>query len=206
MLDKPRKRQRLLAKWGPAAQTMTETTQTRHPIGIDVEEPLTVVLYVRSDVSAVSRRQIDSVTERLQTLAETPLVADVELEQWPPRQSLDAAEGASRSPRGALVSEFEEWAARHGVSLRPAIRRQVVPSSLVGAGDAYTEVRVPVMTLALYAEDADTLRGVVPYTLNPQEKGSTTYTVGDWLNAAEAESTNVASGQVTDSGERNSTA
>jgi hypothetical protein len=185
---------------------MTETTQTRHPIGTDAEEPLTVTLYVRSDVSAVSRRQIDTVSERLQALAETPLVDTVKLEQWPPQQSLIQTGGTSQSPRGGLVSEFEEWATQHGVSLRPAIRRQVVPGSLVDADDAYTEVRVPVMTLALSTKSADTLRGVVPYTVNSQGEESTTYTVGDWLDAAEAESAGVASQQVGGSGERNSTA
>lgn len=184
---------------------MTETTQTRHPIGTDVEAPLKVAVYVRSDVSAVSRRQIDNVAERLQTLAETPLVDGVELDQWPPQQSLDPTEGASESPRGELVSEFEEWATEHGVSLRPAIRRQLVPGSLVEADDAYTEVRVPVITLALYAENGDTLRGVVPYTVNRQREESTTYTVGDWLDAAEAESASVVSQQVSGSGGRNST-
>lgn len=185
---------------------MTETTQTRHPIGIDGEEPLNAALYVRSDVSAASRRQIDIVTERLRTLAETPLVDDVRLEQWPPQQSIATAEGAGQSPRGELASEFEAWATERGVSLRPAIRRQVVPSSLIGAGDAYTEVRVPVMTLALYAETADELRGVVPYTDTSQEGESTTYTVGDWLSAAEAESANVVSQRGVGSGEQNSTA
>jgi hypothetical protein len=185
---------------------MTETTETRHPIGIDGEEPLNVALYVRSDLSAVSRRQIDNVIERLQTLAETPLVDGVDLEQWPSQQSLTPSDGTSQSPRGELVTEFEEWATRHGVSLRPAIRRQVVPSSLVGAGDAYTEVRVPVMTLALYGDDADALHGVLPYTANPQGEEQTTYTVGDWLSAAEAESANTVSQQVRESGGWNSTA
>jgi hypothetical protein len=185
---------------------MTETTRIRHPIGIDGEEQLTVALYVRSDISAASRRQIDAVTERLRTLAQTPLLDDVRLEQWPPQQSIAQADGVRQSPRGELASEFEEWATRHGVSLRPAIRRQVVPSSLVGAGDAYTEVRVPVMTLALYAEDADELRGVVPYTVGSQEEESTTYTVDDWLSAVESESANVLSKQGTQSGEQNSTA
>jgi hypothetical protein len=183
---------------------MTET-QTPHPIGIDVEESLNVALYVRSDLSVASRRQIDIVTERLQTLAETPLVDDVQLEQWPPQHSIAPAAEATQSPRAELANEFEAWATDRGVSLRPAIRRQVVPSSLVGAGDAYTEIRVPVMTLALYGDDADELRGVVPYTVTSQGGESTTYTVGDWLSAAEAESPSVLSQQGSESGAHHST-
>jgi hypothetical protein len=139
---------------------MTETTRPPHPIGID-KKPRTIVLYVRSDVSAASRRQIDGVTERLEALAETPLGEEVRLEQWPPQHSIGTAAGAGQSPRGELVGEFKPWATDRDVSLRPAIRRQVVPGSLVGAGDAYSEVRVPVMTLGLYAEDTDDLCGVV---------------------------------------------
>ena len=178
---------------------MTDTTQTlpTRPVGIDAETPLKAVLYTRSDISAVSRRQIAVVADRLRTLTETPLVDEVQREQWPPQQAVTTSDGTSQSAREELLSEFEDWASQHRVSLRPAIRREVVPSSLLGTDDSDIEIRVPVMTLALYTTETDTeVQGVVPYTTNPGTDEAETYTVGDWLSTVEAEAAGTVSQQV----------
>ena len=179
---------------------MTDTTQLpTHPIGIDADEPLHVTLYVRTNVSAVSRRQIDAVTERLQTLTETPLVDEIRVEQWPPKESIAEAGDTNQQSREQLVGKFEDWAGEHGVSLRPAIRRQTIPSSLAGVHETESRIRVPVMTLALHTDSTDALpRGVVPYTKHPETDEPETYTVSDWLAAAEAEASNMTPGRVRD--------
>jgi hypothetical protein len=184
---------------------MTDTTQSSSiPIGIDTDEPLQITVYVRTNVSAASRRQIDAVTERLQALSETPLVDEIQLEQWPPQHSVT---DGGRQSRDELVREFENWATEHGVSLRPAIRRQTVPSSLAGVHETDTRIRVPVITLALSPSPADEeIGGVVPYTVTERADTETTYTVSDWLDTAEAAVTNGNSGTASGLGGQSSRA
>jgi len=74
----------------PTARTRTEPV--RHPICTDPTTPLVVTYYVRSDVTAPSRRQIEAVRQRLETLGGTPFVAEVRVRQWPPRQHATGAD------------------------------------------------------------------------------------------------------------------
>lgn len=160
-----------------------------HPVGTDASDPLRVECYVRSNVSAVSRRQITAVRDRLLRLRETPLLADVTVHQWPQPEAVagDAADG--ELTRADLVREFERWTEEHGYSLRPAFRRRTVPGSLIDHDNSSEEIRVPIVGLALAPADGDgdgpTYRGVVPYTVARGTDDARTYTVDDWLTAAE---------------------
>jgi hypothetical protein len=158
-----------------------------HPVCTATSHPLAVTFCVRADVSAACRRQIEAVHGRLRALEETPLVAETRLRQWPPHDPSSDAGAMSGPTREDLVSEFEQWADRHGYSLAPAVRRHRTPSALASSEGATTEVRVPTMLLALRDADADPapIRGVVPYTTAAGTEEPTTYVVPDWLRAAE---------------------
>ncbi|WP_254761968.1 HTH domain-containing protein [Natrinema marinum] len=140
--------------------------------------------YVRSGIPGAVSRHVGTLVDRLRTLADRDTVADVRVDQWPSRHAF--ADEPSRT-RNDLVVEFERWADRRGYSLEPAFRRQEVPTSPLGLDDEARErVRVPLLALALYGAD-DRLRGVVPYTDHPQPDEGRTYTVEQWLTAAETQ-------------------
>jgi hypothetical protein len=168
----------------PTARTCTEAV--RHPICTDPTTPLVVTCYVRGDVTAPSRRQIEAVRRRLETLGETSLVADVRVRQWPPRRHATGA-GADITTCDALVERFEQWADDSAYSLRPAIRRRSASQSLLEDDPSAPGVCVPVMLLELeYAErETSGPAGVIPYTVPTDSGDAITYTVSDWLAAAE---------------------
>lgn len=154
------------------------TDREETPGGLDVDGSLGVECYVRSDVSVPSARQIEVIVDRLRALQETDVVSECWVREWPSTHR--AADGGET--RADIVSKFEDWAATEGHSLDPAFRRQTVHSSLVGSGETWTEIRVPLVSLALY-DDSDRLRGVVPFT----DDDGTTHTVEEWVSAAEAQ-------------------
>ena len=156
-----------------------------HPVCVDSTTPVEVTQYVRGDVSAPSKRQIESVARRLEALSETQLVAEVHTEQWPPRRHAVESE-SDATTCGALVDRLDRWADDVGCSLRPAIRRRA-PKSLLDDEPSEPDLCVPVMLLTLTraTPDASGLAGVVPYTVPDESGGATTYTVADWLTAAE---------------------
>lgn len=159
-------------------------TEDTEPVATEPREDLRVECYVRSNVSAASVRQIEAIVERIQELEEADFVADYDVVQWPPEHRTPAQSDAVEETRGEIVAEFEHWADRNGCSLEPAFRRREVPSSLVGPDEPREDVRVPLVALVLHDGRTDELRGVVPYT--DEER---TYTVDDWLTAAERAST-----------------
>jgi hypothetical protein len=158
---------------------------TDHPLCTDPTAPLEVTRYVRGDVSAPSRRRIESVRRRLDALSETRLVDATRTEQWPPRRHAIDPESDTETC-GALVDRLERWADDAGYSLRPAIRRHA-PGSLLDEEPSAPGVCVPVMLLAFerVGPDASGLAGVAPYTVPADDGDATTYTVADWLAAAE---------------------
>ncbi|WP_408957163.1 HTH domain-containing protein [Natrinema sp. 74] len=140
--------------------------------------------YVRSGLPGAASRRIESLVERLRVLDDRDTVAGVRVDQWPSRH---AFADESSPTRDDLVAEFERWADRRGYSLEPAFRRQQVPTSPLGVDDEPGErIRVPLVALALY-EDDERLRGVVPYTDHPRPDDGRTYTVEQWLTAAETQ-------------------
>jgi hypothetical protein len=161
-------------------------TPPANPVGIGAAEPLSVECIVRPDVSAVSQQRIDAIYSRLEALEETALVEGVTRSEWPPHQHARADDAADRVHRRVRVDRFERWADERDCSLKPAFRRQRVPDSLLDRDGSYETVRVPVVTLALSTADDDTLAGVVPYTVDYGTDDATTYTVDNWLSAAEA--------------------
>ncbi|MEF8786890.1 MAG: HTH domain-containing protein [Haloarculaceae archaeon] len=165
--------------------TGSQQTPPANPVGADAA-PLEVECLVRPDVSPVSQRRIDAVYSRLQTLEETVFVDDVTVSEWPPHRPAPVEEEADREFREARVTELEQWAEEHGCSLKPAFRRQPIPGSLLDDEESREAVRVPVVTLALSRADDGELSGVVPYTLDYGTEDAETYTVDDWLSAAEA--------------------
>ncbi|MDS0476451.1 HTH domain-containing protein [Natrinema sp. 1APR25-10V2] len=149
-----------------------------------LRDDVRIECYVRSGVPSAVSQQISTVVDRLRTLDDRDTVADVQLDPWPSRHALT---GESSPTRDDLVAEFERWADQRGYSLEPAFRRQQVPTSPLGLGDEQVErIRVPLLALALYGDD-ERLRGVVPYTDRPQPEEGRTYTVEQWLTAAETQ-------------------
>lgn len=173
------------------------------PIGAvadaDPDASIRVDCYVRSRIPPAITGTVDGVVERLDALDDRGLIDDYRVERWPPACS-PVGESADEhaATRDELVAAFERWAARNGHSLEPAFRRRELPSSPfdVETAESGERVRVPVVALAVYDEDAATddavdaaadasLRGVVPYTERPDAKRSRTYTVEDWLTLVE---------------------
>jgi hypothetical protein len=154
------------------------------PVATDHGTELRIECYVRSDVSAVSVRQIEATIERLDDLTETEFVSGYDVVQWPPEYRTPVDSDAGEETRSEILAGFEHWADRNGYSLEPAFRRREVPTSLLGHDEPRQEVRVPLVALVLYEEQTDELEGVVPYT-----DGERTHTVHDWLAAAERTAT-----------------
>lgn len=166
-------------------------TDSTHPIGVPEQgtsgDGLTIECYLRPDVSRASLRQIKAIQERLQELAETPLVNDVEVKRWPAKHDANIEIDGSASDREERVSEFEAWAERNGCTLRPAFQRRHVTSSVLGPDEPREEICVPTVTLVMYDDGTDDTepRGVVPYTIEKGTEIERIYTVDDWLSAAE---------------------
>lgn len=114
--------------------------------------------YVREDLRGAVDR-IDDVLDRLERLSEEGEIESFSVESWEsPTRSL--SEDASARPRTAVretVDEFEDWAARHGYTLSPAVDR---------SEDA-EEVEVPIVCLAVYDAD-DELLAVYPHTVSQE--------------------------------------
>ncbi len=174
------------------------------PLGIDSDHSLQVELYVRPDISTISHRQVDAIQHRLRILTETPVIDEVDRTRWPRAQVTDSGTGSDDLTRQCIVAEFEAWADDHGVSLRPAFRRQPVPSSLTESSESEEKIRVPIATVALY--EASDLAGVVPYTTNYGTDTANTVTVNDWLCAVEDRVDGVATQSVPRREEQDSTA
>ncbi|WP_226004218.1 HTH domain-containing protein [Natrinema salinisoli] len=141
--------------------------------------------YVRSAIPTGVSEQITTLVERLRTLRECGCVDEVDVSRWPSKRSI-AAE--TEPTCDELVAEFERWADRHGYSLEPGFRRRTIPPSPLGVdAEARERVRVPLVALALYEEDADAeiLRGVVPCTELSYTDDEHTYTVDEWLATVE---------------------
>ncbi|ELY55356.1 hypothetical protein C491_16612 [Natronococcus amylolyticus DSM 10524] len=161
----------------------------------DPERSLRVDCYVRPTVSTAADGAIGRVVDRLDRLQEDGAIDEYRIVRWPPD---GYADDGRRSTRSEIVAEFERWAERQGRSLEPAFRRQELSSSPLCPGAGSRErVRVPIVTLTLYEDDESeesgedgsaTVRGVVPHTDRTASGTDRTYTVEEWLSAAERSS------------------
>lgn len=168
---------------------MTDTVNSTDTVaGIGSLGDLRIECYIRSNISRVSDRQVEAILDRLRSLSEAGLVADYQTRQWPPKRHAVVESQAAETTRGELLAKFEGWADQRGYSLKPAFQRRTVPSSLVGEGEDREQVRVPIVTLALYDESIETepLTGVVPYTGEGDADERQTYTIDAWLSTLES--------------------
>lgn len=143
--------------------------------------------YVRADPSPVLHRQIEHIRDRLRRLQETPVVADFQVKQWPPRQEIAVDTAPTETTRDEIVASFEAWAEKNGYALTPAFQRLTIPAEPGGSdGSGPRErLRVPQIALALYDDELGTgyLEAVVPYTDTTDD--AKTYTVPRWLTEVE---------------------
>ncbi|WP_254531682.1 HTH domain-containing protein [Natrinema gelatinilyticum] len=157
-----------------------------HPVVDPAQQgSIRVDCYVRSNVPPSVSEQIRALVDRVRSLREHGFVDEVRVTRWPPQQSMTEETGSTCND---LVAEFEQWAERNGYSLEPGFRRREIPPSPLGlASDSRERVRVPIVALALYEDDAETevLRGVVPCTDRSVSDDDRTYTVDGWLTTVE---------------------
>lgn len=127
--------------------------------------------YVREDMRGAADR-IDDVLDRLERLSEDGEIESFSVESWE-NQTGSPTEDAATRPRIAVrttISEFEDWAARHGYSLGPAVDR---------SKDDTGEIEVPIICLAMYGTADDELLAVYPHT----DRQGDVRTVEDGLSA-----------------------
>jgi hypothetical protein len=124
-------------------------------------QTLRIEAYVREDMRGAADR-IDDVLDRLDRLAEREVIGSFSVESW------EAGATRPRSAVRATVGEFEDWAARDGCSLEPAVDR---------SADA-DRIDVPIVCIAVYGDD-DELLAVYPHT----DRRGAVRTVEDGLDA-----------------------
>ena len=165
---------------------MSASNPTAIPgIEATLEADVRVDCYVRSSVPAAVSERITALLERLRTLEEAGILAEVQVTQWPAEHVLGDTDQPTRDD---LVAEFDEWASQRGYSLEPGFCWQQTAPSPLGVDEPRESLRVPLVTLALYdATDdaAEHVRGVVPCTSAEQATAGRTYTVDEWLTAVE---------------------
>jgi hypothetical protein len=113
---------------------------------------LRIETYVREDLRGATDR-IEDVLGRLERLSEGEGIESFSVESWESRTE-PSVEGSATRPQSEVrrtVDEFEDWAARHGYSLGPAVDRSDVKG-----------IEVPVICVAIYEDDE--LLAVYPHT------------------------------------------
>ncbi len=167
---------------------------TTPAVDLETHSRVRIECYVRSSIPPTVSEPINDVVERLQRLSEAGQIDTYQTTHWPPDHPavrMDTTTDDRPVTRGELVATFEQWARQHGHSLEPAFRRQEVQQAPLGleCDEPRERVRVPFVSLAIYEDDEGTdektLRGVVPYTEQPQTADEQTYTVDTWLSAVE---------------------
>ena len=138
------------------------------------ESGLELTLWTRRPVCGPRTTIID----RLSALRTAGAIEDFTINTWPEEIGLDGM--GQESEILETIDRFEQWAADHGLSLRPPFETRT-SSLLVGGSE---EVLLTPMLLAAVYEDGD-LIGVYPCT-----DGEYTWTVTEFLDglAADAES------------------
>lgn len=122
----------------------------------------------------------ETVYERLEHLQEEGTIAGVTTAAWGgliETVPIAATEGFV-PPARARVDEFETWAARHGVTLKPAFETREI--GLLTADETREAIVPPVVCLAVY--QGDELKRVFPHA-----DGEAVHTVHDGLDRLETD-------------------
>lgn len=148
-----------------------ETGQTNENEGDSDPTPdVTVDLWVRRPVCGPRTTVID----RLSSLRTTGLLADFAVTTWPEEIVLTGRNRQSELLE--TIEGFEQWAADHGLSLRPPFETRTA-SLLVGDSE---DVLTTPMMLAVAREDDDIV-GIYPCT-----DGTETWTITEFLDGLAA--------------------
>lgn len=116
-----------------------------------------VELYARGSLSEVAGKRRDQVATRLNELASTGHISQVEIHNWTKKVPLDA-----ESRERTLYEQFSEWADAVGVELRPYFHTRTCYS--MDSGAKGERLVLPVLCLAVYRDE--TLQSVYPHTAN----------------------------------------
>ena len=99
------------------------------------------------------------VINRLETLTEDGLIDDLDIDIWGP--SMGITQPDERDPAAIheteRVTEFKQWAEKHGYTLQPAFEWRSTESG----EDEETQVVTPLITLAVYS--GEDLQAVYPH-------------------------------------------
>ncbi|MBV0923792.1 hypothetical protein KTS45_06210 [Halomicroarcula limicola] len=147
----------------------TDGNRTELPASVG----LTVDLWTRRPVCGPRATVID----RLSSLRTAEVIDDFSVTTWP--EEIVVSGRTNHSELLDTVDDFEEWAAEHGLTLRPPFETRTA-SLLVGGSK---EVLTTPMMLAAAYEDGE-LVGVYPCA-----DGERTWTIGEFLDALERDST-----------------
>ncbi|QLG48023.1 HTH domain-containing protein [Natrinema halophilum] len=146
----------------------------------DSSRTIRIELFLRKRVSADTVEVLRETVDRSRRLKEQDGNVDVHVETW--SSTLPAIESLGDSERSVTltVDAFQDWADREGYTLRPAFERRETPSRL--GHDPVTEIRVPVVCVAVYVNDDLTY-------VAPCSDGDRTYSVDQCLAALERDET-----------------
>jgi hypothetical protein len=136
----------------------------------DREGAVRAVLYERGELPPPAADRVDSVHERLETLAANDELASVDREEWVKRTPVDDCDGDLRD----TYLSFTSWAENAGASLTPFFQTRECYSPDEGAHTDW--LVMPAFCLALYEDDSVS-------AVYPHAEGSETYTVEDGLQA-----------------------
>ena len=110
--------------------------------------------------SGLNQPQIE-VINRLQTLTEEGTIAELDVDVWGASMGL-TQDGRDPVDTRERVAEFEQWATERGYTLQPAFDWRAGESE--GDGEAQRrEILTPLITLAIYSDDEETLQAVYPH-------------------------------------------
>lgn len=120
-------------------------------------DAIRVVLRLRTlGPSGLTPPQID-VIDRLQTLSEDGLIADLDVGMWGPSMGITQIERWDPVDTRDTVAEFRQWADAQGYTLRPAFEWRSIDSTDPGERQIVT----PLITLAFYS--GERLQAVYPH-------------------------------------------
>lgn len=145
-------------------------------------EPVRAVLRLRSQApSGVNGTQTE-IIDRLDTLFETGRIAAFDIDVWGTSMGINVPEGRDPGDVRETVAEFEQWAADHDCTLRPAFDRR--STGLIGDDEESQgeSLVLPVLCLAVY--DGETIEAVYPH-----DDGEDVRTIHNGVNALESMAT-----------------